>query len=179
MRAFIVASLLCGVLSGSCFPAFSDPCCDALASAEADVGLSQAEKGLVGVIGEAEDEAFQRCRSSLAPCQVRLENTSQYNATCCEDDARDGWTKPRPAAAVAAVKEAGGKLQGGGAIWWVMVNQTDFSAGKVERKTITHQYPNWFPSACNDAKAIGEFENMMCNGGSAIECHCSASRATN
>lgn len=138
----------------------------------------QAKKGLFTVVGEAEDAAFQRCSNSLAPCQVRLENSSQFNATCCQADAHDGWAKARPAAAVAAVKEAGGKLQGGGMVWWVKINQTDSSEGRITRKTISHQYPNWFPSACNDTKAISEYENMLCsNGGAVIECHSSVSRA--
>ena len=44
----------------------------------------------------------------------------------------------------------------------------------VNRLAIRHQYVNWFPTACNNAAAIGMFQNMMCHAGSILECRTTA-----
>ena len=51
----------------------------------------------------------------------------------------------------------------------------DPKMGAVQQ-TIAHQFPNWYPSSCNDTVALGEYENMICHGGSVLVCHASVSR---
>ena len=106
-------------------------------------------------------------------------NQTKHPAMCCSADALPGWQSPGPAAALNALSEAGDGLSGGGNIWWVNINQTDTTtmAPGIAQRSISHQYPNWYPSACSNTTAIGYEQSMMCHGGSVIECRATAEKA--
>ena len=163
-------------VSAECFPAFSPACCAAIAVAQSLPAIGKANEQLFAVVGEAEEAAFSACRNSFTPCTIDTHDAKNISALCCAADAEKGWTLPGPAAAVRAVVAAGKTVSGGGTVWWVNVNQTlkTGAAPFVNRLAIRHQYVNWFPTACNNATAIGMFQNMMCHSESILECRTSA-----
>ena len=134
--------------------------------------IGKANEPLFAVVGEAKAAAFSTCRDSYTPCTIDTHHAKNISALCCAADAEKGWSLPGPAAAVGAALAAGKTVSGGGTVWWVNVNQTlkTGAAPFVNRLAIQHQYVNWFPTACNNATAIGMFQNMMCHGGSILEC---------
>lgn len=154
----------------TCFPGFSESCCEALRDAESEPAMTKAMWGLEGASGQAEASAFTECNATLSPCVVILPNRTQAPASCCTADAFDGWQAPGPAAAVLAVLTAAKTTHHRGMIWWVGINQTLNTAGGIVRKVISRQYPNWYPLQCDNATALGERQSMMCHGGSVIEC---------
>lgn len=161
---------------GSCFPRFSQECCLDLETANANSAFHQASVELMEASGEAEAAAMQRCQKDFKPCTIALPNSTQVQGKCCADDAKMGWEK-FGAKALNDIVQAGNELEGGGTLWWVKINQTDAAtAGSVIQQTIAHQFPNWYPSSCNDTVALGEYENMICHGRSVLVCHASVSR---
>lgn len=160
----------------TCFPGFSNECCSAMSAALANPAFQKASGAMIEEAGSAESKAFSHCDAGLSPCQVVLPNQTQVPALCCSADALVGWRSPGPAAALKALSEAGGELPGGGNIWWVNINQTDYTPTtapgqpSVAQRSISHQYPNWYPSACTNTTAIGFQQSMMCHGSSIIEC---------
>ena len=154
----------------TCFPGFSESCCEALRDVESEPAMTKAMWGLEGASGQAEASAFTECNATLSPCVVILPYRTQAPASCCTADAFDGWQAPGPAAAVLAVLTAAKTTHHRGMIWWVGINQTLNTAGGIVRKVISRQYPNWYPLQCDNATALGERQSMMCHGGSVIEC---------
>ena len=169
------STLLTEATPGSCFPRFSQECCLDLESANANTAFHQASLELVEASGEAETAAMLRCQKDVKSCMIALPNNTNVHGKCCVDDAKMGWEK-FGAKALNDIIQAGNKIDGGGTLWWVKINQTDAHAGSVIQQTITHQFPNWYPSSCNDTAAIGEYENMMCHSDSILMCHASVSR---
>ena len=94
-----------------------------------------------------------------------------------------GWATGRPAQAVDALRTAGAAVPGGGRIYWVSVNQTDarkpdnVTASGVVRQVVSHQYPAWYPEAC-DPKSIAGQETMFCSAGGppVLECLCTVTK---
>jgi hypothetical protein len=168
----------------SVFPGFSQACCDGLIAAENSPAFQQANGEMLEMSGEATAGAFQRCDASNVPCSFNLPNATRIEhnitknpveATCCSSDGAAGWALPGPKKAVDALIAAGEQIPGGGILWYVKVNQTVINKGKIFRKVITHQYPAWFPTTCNDTKQMGYFEAMMCYDSSVLECIISVS----
>eukprot|EP00729_Bicosta_minor_P006183 gene6183-11594_t len=165
--------------TAACFPGFTDECCAAISVANANPALHNAMVGVMEASGSAEAEAFAKCTAALSPCSVVLPNRTNHPAMCCSADALGGWKSPEPAAALKALSKAGDGVSGGGNIWWVNINQTDstITPPYVAQRSIAHQYPNWYPSACSNTTAIGYEQSMMCHGGSVIECRATAEKA--
>ena len=87
--------------AGSCFPGFSEACCNALAVAEAMPAFKQASGELEGAAGEAAGEALAVCTAASAPCTFRLPNgSSTANASCCAADGFPFWSAGAPAKAM-------------------------------------------------------------------------------
>ena len=164
--------LLLPAAHATCFPGFSDECCKDIQAANAKPAMSKALWRLESESGEAEAHAFEECTKAMSPCVIMLPNGTQVAASCCNADALKGWYLPGPRAALMGVLAAANITHSGGLIWWVNINQTDSAttAPGVVRKVINHQYPNWYPSSCDNATAIAGQQTMFCHGGSVIEC---------
>ena len=175
--SYLVVSV---ALAGDCFPLFSPECCAAIEVAESYPAVGKANHALFGVVAEAEAAAFSDCQNTFSPCTVDTHKEKNLSALCCTADSEKGWELPGPAAAVQAVSAAGKTVPGGGTVWWVNVNQTlkSSSAPFVKQLAIQHQYVNWFPTACNNATAIGDYQQMMCHDDSILECHASVTPDT-
>lgn len=135
--------------------------------------MSKAAMGLAAMAGEAEAAAFAECKSAYTPCVVTLPNKTHVPASCCIADALTGWQSPGPAEAVEAMLAAANSTHNDGLMWWVNINQTlsGRAAPGLVRNVINHQYPNWYPSSCDNATAIAEQQQMFCHNGHIIECY--------
>jgi hypothetical protein len=132
---------------------------------------------------EVVEPVFAQCVASRSPCSVYLRNRTSEAAACCTADALSGWTTDHAVQAVDALRTAGAAVPGGGSIYWVNVNQTDarkpdnVTASGVVQQVVAHQYPAWYPNAC-DPKAIAGQETMFCSGGGppVLDCLCTVTK---
>ena len=172
MRPLLAAVLLSpAAVQGTCFPGFSTECCAGIRDAESNPAMQKAMWGLEEVSGEAEAAAFAKCKATLSPCVAILPNHTQVSASCCAADALAGWQTPGPAAAVLALLAAANSTSHHGRQWWVTINQTLSHTSGIVQQVISHQYPSWYPSSCDNATALAAYQVMMCSGaGSVIEC---------